>query len=175
MHSAGSTPLDGMRHVGGRAARAIPGKWWRLACCALLGTLLSFHVSSAGSRDAGITLTVLDQRLDVEVAASQADRVRGLSRRWTLPGNRGMLFVFRDPALHVIWMRDTHVPLSVAFLDEQGVIINIEDMEPDTLDRHTAARPAKYALEVNRGWFDRHGIRPGMRVEGIGQAPPGDW
>ena len=153
----------------------ITGKCRRLARGTLIGTLLLFSPDHVLAGDAGVTLAVLDQQLDVEVAAAQADRTRGLSQRRTLPENRGMLFVFDDPALHVIWMKDTHVPLSVAFLDEQGVIINIEGMEPDTLVHHPAARPAKYALEVNRGWFDRHGIRPGMRVEGIGQAAPGDW
>jgi uncharacterized membrane protein (UPF0127 family) len=154
---------------------AINGKCRRLVGIALIGTWLSFNPYRVVAGEARIALAVRDQQLDVEVAATQTDRVRGLSQRRTLSENRGMLFVFVDPALHVMWMRDTHVPLSVAFLDEQGVIINIENMEPDTRVRHPAARPAKYALEVNRGWFDRHGIRPGMRVEGLGQAPPADW
>ncbi len=67
---------------------------------------------------------------------------------------------------------NTYVPLSVAFLDEQGVIINIAEMEPHTRTTHAAARPAKYALEVNRGWFAKRSIKPGMRVEGLERAPP---
>jgi uncharacterized membrane protein (UPF0127 family) len=144
----------------------------RRARFAMIGALLILGSGHAPAQDSGITLTVLDQRLDVEIADTQACRVQGLSRRRSLPENHGMLFVFSDPALHVMWMRHTFVPLSVAFLDERGVIINIADMEPNTLDRHPAARPAKYALEVNRGWFDRHGVKPGMRIQGIGQAPP---
>lgn len=148
--------------------------WQRHVVSAMAGALLFSTAGYIQAQDVTIGLYVLDQRVDVEVAATRADRVRGLSRRQTLLENRGMLFVFRDVALHVMWMRDTHIPLSVAFLDEQGVIINIEDMAPDTLDRHRASQPAKYVLEVNRGWFDRHGVKPGMRVEGIEQAPLAD-
>jgi uncharacterized membrane protein (UPF0127 family) len=148
--------------------------WQRLAVSAMVGALLFLIAGYAMAHAVIIGLYVLDQRVEVEVSATRADRVRGLSGRQTLPENRGMLFVFRDAALHVMWMRDTHIPLSVAFLDERGVIINIEDMVPGTLDRHPASRPAKYALEVNRGWFDRHGVKPGMRIEEIEQAPPAD-
>jgi uncharacterized membrane protein (UPF0127 family) len=168
--SAGSTAI--LMRADERSALA--GKRLRRVYCAMIGALLSLAAGHAPAQGAGIFLKVLDQRLDVEIAATQADRVRGLSQRCTLPENHGMLFVFHDPALHVIWMRNTFIPLSVAFLDERGVIINIEDMEPNTLDRHTAARPAKYALEVNRGWFDRHGVRSGMRIAGIEQAPHAD-
>jgi len=89
-----------------------------------------------------------------------------------LPENRGMLFVFDNVAVHAMWMMNTYIPLSVAFLDERGVIINIEDMKPHTQDTHPAAKPAKYALEVNQGWFSKRGIRPGAKVEGIERAPP---
>ena len=83
-----------------------------------------------------------------------------------------MLFVFPEQGLHGMWMVNTYIPLSVAFLDEGGVIINIADMEPHTRTTHAATRPARYALEVNRGWFATRGIKPGMRVEGIERAPP---
>jgi hypothetical protein len=92
--------------------------------------------------------------------------------RRILPENRGMLFVFRETANHAMWMMNTYVPLSVAFLDERGTIINIEDMKPHSRDTHAAARPAKYALEANRGWFAKRGIKPGAKVEGLERAPP---
>jgi uncharacterized membrane protein (UPF0127 family) len=69
-------------------------------------------------------------------------------------------------------MMNTHIPLSVAFLDERGLIINIADMQPQTRDTHAAAKPAKYALEVNQGWFAKRGIKPGARIEGLERAPP---
>lgn len=83
-----------------------------------------------------------------------------------------MLFVFEETARHGMWMKNTYIPLSVAFLDERGAIINIADMEPHSLDSHGAARPAKYALEMNRGWFRKRGIKPGAKLEGIERAPP---
>jgi uncharacterized membrane protein (UPF0127 family) len=89
-----------------------------------------------------------------------------------LPENRGMLFVFPEVAMHGMWMMNTYVPLSVAFLDRDGTIINIADMQPQTQTTHMATRPAKYALEANRGWFAKRGIKPGTRVEGIEKAGP---
>lgn len=149
-------------------ARAYPGgSKWRLARCVLMVTGLLILSGNAATQQSGITLSVLDQRLTVEIADTGASRRQGLAHRQVLPGNQGMLFVFREPALHAMWMKDTSIPLSVAFLDEQGVIINIADMEPHTLARHCAERPAKYALEVNRGWFEHRGVRPGTRIEGI--------
>jgi uncharacterized membrane protein (UPF0127 family) len=73
--------------------------------------------------------------------------------------------------MHGMWMMNTYVPLSVAFIDEQGVIINIEDMQPHTQNSHAAARPAKYALEANLGWYRKRGVKPGDKVEGLHQAP----
>lgn len=119
-----------------------------------------------------ITLTVNGHKLTAEVAYTGPARTQGLMHRRILPENRGMLFVFRDTAHHAMWMMNTHIPLSVAFLDERGVIINIADMEPRTRDTHAAAMPAKYALEMNRGWFGKRGSGPGTQVEGIEGAPP---
>ncbi|MBI1965104.1 MAG: DUF192 domain-containing protein [Betaproteobacteria bacterium] len=119
-----------------------------------------------------ISVTVDGHPLTAEVAHTDATRTRGLMHRRMLPENRGMLFVFAETALHAMWMENTYVPLSVAFLDENGVIVNIADMRPHTRDTHPALRPAKYALEVNQGWFRKRGIGPGARVEGIGRAPP---
>jgi uncharacterized membrane protein (UPF0127 family) len=109
-----------------------------------------------------IGLTIDGHKITVEVARTDPDRTQGLMHRRMLPESRGMLFVFRRVELHAMWMMNTYIPLSVAFLDEKGVIINIEDMEPHTRDTHPAAKPAKFALEVN----------PGARVEGIERAPP---
>ena len=119
-----------------------------------------------------IALSVNAHRLAVEVASTEEKRAQGLMYRRILPENRGMLFVFRETAQHGMWMLNTYVPLSVAFLDEKGVIINIEDMHPHTRTNHVASRPAKYALEVNRGWFAKRGIKPGARIEGLDRAPP---
>lgn len=102
-----------------------------------------------------------------EVAAEPGHRSRGLMYRKSLASNAGMLFVFDQPAAHCMWMKNTYVPLSVAFLDEQGAIINIADMQPHSEETHCAAKPALYALEMNRGWFAARGVKPGMRLGGI--------
>jgi len=136
-----------------------------LACALALGT-------GAHAQVPEIPLTINGHKLTAEVAYTDPTRTEGLMHRRMLPENRGMLFVFREITLHAMWMMNTHVPLSVAFLDAKGVIINIEDMEPRTQDTHPAARPAKYALEMNKGWFAKRGIKPGAKLEGIERAPP---
>ena len=118
-----------------------------------------------------IGLSINGHKLIAEVAYTDPTRTQGLMYRRMLPENRGMLFVFRETALHAMWMMNTYVPLSVAFLDGKGVILNIEDMEPQTQDTHPAAKPAKYALEMNKGWFAKRGIKAGAKLEGIEKAP----
>ncbi|HEX6689859.1 MAG TPA: DUF192 domain-containing protein [Burkholderiales bacterium] len=110
-----------------------------------------------------------------EVAADMATRSRGLMFRKSLAPNAGMVFIFDEVSTHCMWMKNTYVPLSVAFLDESGAIINIEDMAPQTEDSHCAKKPARYALEMERGWFASRGIKPGSKLGGIdklsGAAP----
>jgi len=119
-----------------------------------------------------IPLNVGSHKLTAEVANTEPARATGLMHRRMLPENRGMLFVFTEVALHAMWMMNTYVPLSVAFLDRDGVIINIADMEPHTQNSHGATRPAKYALEMNQGWFRKRGIKAGDRIEGLDKAGP---
>ncbi len=110
-------------------------------------------------------------RIEAEVAADQKSRMQGLMNRRAMAPQQGMLFVFTEANRHCMWMRNTFLPLSVAFLDDQGVILNIEDMEPQTENNHCAAKPARYALEMNKGWFAQKGIKPGVRLNGIEKAP----
>jgi uncharacterized membrane protein (UPF0127 family) len=105
--------------------------------------------------------------IQAEVAADFASRARGLMHRKALAPNAGMLFIFEQPGAQCMWMKNTFIPLSVAFLDERGEIINIADMTPHSEQAHCAARPARYALEMNRGWFAARGIKPGARLGGI--------
>jgi uncharacterized membrane protein (UPF0127 family) len=134
--------------------------------------LLCFASASAVAQLPEIPLTIDGHALTAEVAATAETRTQGLMHRRMLPENRGMLFVFRETGSHAMWMMNTYIPLSVAFLDESGRIINIADMQPHTRDSHGAAKPAKYALEMNQGWFAKRGIKPGARVEGLERAPP---
>ena len=106
-----------------------------------------------------------------EVAADMSSRSQGLMHRKSLAPNAGMLFVFDDAAPHCMWMKNTYIPLSVAFIDAQGVIINIADMTPHSEQSHCATRPAVYALEMTQGWFAQRGIKPGAKLGGLSTAP----
>jgi len=102
-----------------------------------------------------------------EVAADYSTRGRGLMHRKSLGANAGMLFIFDAPEIHCMWMKNTYIALSVAFLDAQGAIINIADMQPHSEQSHCAARPAVYALEMAQGWFAQRGIKPGVKLGGL--------
>ena len=102
-----------------------------------------------------------------EVAADFSTRAQGLMYRKSLAPNAGMLFIFDANDIYCMWMKNTLIPLSVAFLDERGAIINIEDMQPHSEESHCAARPARYALEMSRGWFAQRGIKPGVQLGGL--------
>jgi uncharacterized membrane protein (UPF0127 family) len=119
-----------------------------------------------------LDLSVGFYRIEAEVAADLKNRMQGLMQRRSMAPHQGMLFVFPQAARHCMWMKNTYLPLSVAFLDEEGRIINIEDMQPQTEDNHCAAKPARFALEMNQGWFTSKGIKPGVRLSGIEKAPP---
>mgnify|MGYP002137451206 FL=1 len=116
-------------------------------------------------------LTAGFYRINAEVAANQKNRMQGLMHRRAMQTNEGMLFVFPQEDRHCMWMRNTFLPLSVAFLDAEGEILNIEDMEPQTEDNHCAAAPARFALEMNKGWFAGKGIKPGQRIGGVDKSP----
>lgn len=102
--------------------------------------------------------------IKAEVADEPGTRMRGLMMRERLGTNEGMLFVFPDKAGHCFWMRNTLVPLSIAFLDDDGTIANIADMTPKSEQSHCPTRSVRYALEMEQGWFARRGIKPGARL-----------
>ena len=105
-------------------------------------------------------------RIEAEVAATQEHRMVGLMQRRSMAPNHGMLFVFTEAQRHCMWMKNTLLPLSVAFMDAEGRILNIEDMQPQTETNHCAAKPARFALEMNLGWFKQKGFGPGTRIVG---------
>lgn len=118
-------------------------------------------------------LTAGFHRIEAEVVANNPDRMQGLMHRKAMPQQHGMLFVFPVSAQHCMWMKNTLLPLSVAFLDDAGRIINIAEMQPQTENNHCAAKPARFALEMNAGWFARRGLKPGDAIGGIDRAPRG--
>ena len=140
----------------------------------MLGVGLLFSAGLAAQVQLPVAeLSVGMHRIEAEVAHTDQTRRIGLMNRESMPEQRGMVFVFTHDAHHCMWMRNTLIPLSVAFLDDEGRILNIEDMEPLTEDSHCAAGPARFALEMNQGWFERRGVGDGMRIRGIDGLPPG--
>ena len=119
-----------------------------------------------------IELTAGIHRIEAEVVNTQQTRMTGLMQRRTMPPQRGMLFVFDEARTHCMWMKNTYIPLSVAFLDDGGRIINVADMQPHAEDNHCATRPARYALEMNLGWFRSRNLGAGVPLAGIDRAPP---
>ena len=113
------------------------------------------------------TLTVREQKFVVEVAATPETRATGLMHRFSLRPDHGMLFVFEAPQPLAFYMRNTYIPLSIAFLDARGRIINIEDMQPKDESTHWSKGMAMYAIEMRQGWFAAKGIGTGDVVEGI--------
>ena len=91
--------------------------------------------------------------------------------RRELPGNDGMLFVFENPDVQCFWMRNTLLPLSIAFITDDGTIVNIEDMAPQTEDPHCSKKPVRYALEMAQGWYEKHGIQAGRKIDGLPWSP----
>ena len=137
-----------------------------VAACAALGAAADAPLKTT-------TLKVGGHALKVEVAADDATRMQGLMHRKKMGANDGMLFVFDEPAYQAMWMKNTLIPLSVAFLDAKGTILNILDMEPETLDSHQSAGPSVYAIETNKGWFEQKKVKAGDKVTGLPKAPSG--
>ncbi|MEN9316871.1 MAG: hypothetical protein RIS35_3264 [Pseudomonadota bacterium] len=101
-----------------------------------------------------------------EVAADNETRMRGLMFRERLGPNQGMLFVFQARSQQCFWMRNTLIPLTIAFIEDDGSIVNLADMKPRSEDSHCSARPVRYALEMEQGWFAKRGLGPGVRLSG---------
>lgn len=114
-----------------------------------------------------VELRIGNRVLTAELADTEAARRHGLMFRESLPENHGMLFVWEEPARYAMWMFNTPLPLSVAFIDAEGRIANIAHMQPHSTRVHEAVRDVRYALEMEQGWFERHGIAAGDQVAGL--------
>ena len=104
--------------------------------------------------------------IQAEVAKTPDERSTGLMFRTSMGANDGMLFAFEQAGQQCFWMKNTLLPLSVAFVADDGSIVNIEDMKPQTLDSHCSTKPVRFVLEMNEGWFAKRGIKPGARLRG---------
>jgi uncharacterized membrane protein (UPF0127 family) len=114
-----------------------------------------------------VVLTIGSHNIYAEVADTQPSRDQGLMQRNSLCPSCGMLFVFEDADRYIFWMKNTSLPLSIAFISAKGRIINIEEMEPNTTNLHQSFGEAQYALEMNSGWFTKNKIRPDFKVRGL--------
>jgi uncharacterized membrane protein (UPF0127 family) len=110
-------------------------------------------------------------RIVAEVAGTPRQQQMGLMFRERMAPNAGMLFVYEQPQPHCFWMRNTVLPLTIAFIDDQGRIVNLHDMQPHTDDSHCAAKPVRYALEMNQGWFAKRHLGAGTRLRGAPFTP----
>jgi uncharacterized membrane protein (UPF0127 family) len=146
----------------------------RLTALLPLLLLLALPVRARAAELPMQTLAVGTQKMTVEVAASPGTRETGLMHRFSLKPDHGMLFVFSTPQPLAFWMHDTYVPLSIAFVDADGRILNIEDMRPmDDGPRYYSKGAALYAIEMTQGWYAKKGIVAGAQVKGL-PAPSRD-
>jgi uncharacterized protein len=113
-----------------------------------------------------ITLNAGIHNIHAEVAQTPDERATGLMFRREMAQQDGMLFVFEQPATQCFWMKNTLLPLSAAFIAEDGSIVNIVDMKPQTLDSHCSAKPVRFVLEMNQGWFAKRGLKAGAKLSG---------
>ena len=105
-------------------------------------------------------------RIDAQVASTPQQRETGLMHRQSMPAHEGMLFVFEEPHVQCFWMKNTLLPLTAAFVADDGTIVNLADMKPQTETSHCSSQPVRYVLEMNQGWFAKRGLKPGSKLDG---------
>ena len=144
-----------------------------LFASALIATVSSVQAQDAPQMNLDrVKLTSSVHSIDVQVAATPEQRQIGLMFRKEMPQHEGMIFVFEQATQQCFWMKNTLLPLSAAFIADDGSIVNIEDMKPLALDAHCSAKPVRYVLEMNKGWFAKKGIKAGSKFSGaLFQAP----
>ncbi len=136
----------------------------RLTRCAM-ATVFIIGSSLGASAQTFTPITAGIHVIQAETARTQAQRQVGLMNRDSMPINHGMLFVFEEPGLHCFWMRNTRIPLTIAFVDDDGTIAHLKDMAPMDETSHCPPHPVRYTLEMNQGWFARRGLRAGDRLQ----------
>ena len=112
------------------------------------------------------TLAAGMHQIDAQLALTPEQRQIGLMARTAMPSHEGMLFIFEEPSTQCFWMRNTLIALTAAFIADDGSIVNLEDMKPMTTASHCSAKPVRYVLEMNQGWFGKRGIKAGFRLTG---------
>ncbi len=127
----------------------------------ILFLFLLTHSTAHSESSLKVPIYLKNKEIRVEVAKTPEERARGLMGRKLLGKDEGMLFIFEKEDYHGFWMKDTYIPLSIAFIDREGRIVKIADMRPLSLETHDPPRPILYALEMKKGWFSANGFKAG--------------
>ncbi len=137
----------------------------------LLALVLAFGPTSSRAQQPQLNLPRVKlsagmHQIDAQVASTPEQRATGLMWRRDMPMHEGMLFVFDQPAVQCFWMMNTPSPLTAAFIADDGTLVNLADMKPLSTESHCSARPVRFVLEMNQGWFEKKGLRAGARLTG---------
>lgn len=144
-------------------------KYFRINAIALLFFCLAHNGFAQNTPQLNlqrIKLSVGMHQIDAQVALTHEQRATGLMYRREMPMHEGMLFVFEQPAGQCFWMQNTLLSLTAAFVADDGTIVNLADMKPQTTDSHCSTKPVRYVLEMNQGWFAKRGIKTGSKLNG---------
>lgn len=147
--------------------RPMTRKWRLWSALALMW--LSFNAASQTGPQLNLARTQLQagmHRLDVQLAQTPEQRQIGLMWRKDMPQHEGMLFVFEQATTQCFWMRNTLIPLTAAFVEDDGTIVNLADMQPQKDDSHCSSKPVRFVLEMNQGWFAKRQIKAGYKLSG---------
>lgn len=143
---------------------------WARRATALVGATLCISALAQGGEPQTdlprTTITTGIFQIDAQVAALPEQRELGLMFRKEMPQQEGMIFVFDQPGTQCFWMKNTLIPLTAAFVADDGIIVNLADMKPETTNSHCSDKPVRYVLEMNKGWFARKGVKAGARLTG---------
>jgi hypothetical protein len=140
------------------------------ALCLALSLLVCVSAQSQDSPQTNLPRIKLQAgmyQIDTQVAQTPEQRSIGLMFRTDMPAHEGMLFVFEQPATQCFWMKNTLIPLTAAFVAEDGTIVNLADMKPQTTDSHCSTKPVRFVLEMNQGWFAKRGLKAGSKLTGV--------
>jgi uncharacterized protein len=136
-----------------------------IGCILALGNLV--HAQNAPQMDLPrIKISAGMHLIDTQLATTEQQRATGLMFRKEMPQTEGMLFIFNEPSQQCFWMKNTLLPLTAAFVADDGTIVNLADMKPQTTDSHCSSQPVRFVLEMNQGWFARKGIKAGSKLGG---------
>ena len=145
--------------------RRLAASLFLFVCAVMPGTLLCQQLPQPTLRTTKLTAGI--HVITAEVAATPQSRTLGLMMRERLAPNHGMAFVFEDKSQHCFWMRNTLIPLSIAFIEDDGTIVSIADMAPKSDASTCPPRAVRYALEMEQGWFAKRGVSAGSKISGL--------